>query len=589
MKSIVQYAEAIKGNIVYNKITYTIVLALIFLMAGCSVRRFPVVRPVVEQSRSVYARAKAQEHFIRARDYERRGLGKMAEREYEKALQLDPNSGLLKQQVVRNYIESGKFTQALLLIKEGRKNEELNRDEKRIVSTIYLKMGEIAQAAWVLETIKDKSEEELYSLGLIYESLGNVEKALLAYQRCFQQHPDAIEVGFKIGRMLFREKKFDAAESLLVEMQLRDGLQADIYSLRAAVAVGKGDTAAGLAFFDSALTVDSLHEETLRNKAQLYIGRSDFPAAIACYKKLAGLDATGVMYGQTLAMLYYYNRQFAESETLLQQLLASSMGDYELHYLLGLVFAAVDKSDLARIEFEKALTLQPGYKDAWYEFCSMLIRKKTYEEAYEVADRFAGSMPKEALSWRMKGHIASLMKNYSGAITSYRKAIALDSADIFAWFELGSALERNREIDRATKAFKKVLQLRPGDPATLNYLGYMWAEQGKNLDTAKVFLEQALQKEPQNGAFLDSYAWIFYQMGDYDSAFVYLQKATERIFDDPELFHHMGDVMVKRNDLDGAIASYSKSLELNADDGAVIRKKIVDCEIIRQRERQVPR
>ncbi|MBN1578621.1 MAG: tetratricopeptide repeat protein [Chitinispirillaceae bacterium] len=569
----------------YTRAYTSIIAVLFFFLTGCTIRRFPVVRPVIEQSRNVYTRAKAQEHFIRARDYERRGLGKMAEREYEKALQLDPESHLLKRRVIRCYIESGKYTQALLLIKEGRKNDALNREEKRVVSTIYLKMGEIAQAASVLETISNKTDEELYSLGLIYESLENVEKALLNYYRCYQQNPEAMQVGFKVGRMMLNEKKYGQADDFLVEMQKKNGSLPDIYNLRASVAIASGDTAAGKAFFDSALAIDSLHEETLRNKAQYYFGRNDFPPAIECYEKLVRYNPAGEVYRRTLALFYYYNDQFVESEKLLKMMLESSMDDYELHYLLGLVFVNVDKSDLARIEFEKSLALQQDYKEAWYALCRMFIRKKSYREAADIADRFTRIVPREALAWRTKGQIESLSKRYGEAVTSLKKAVALDSLDIYAWFELGSALERNHEIDRAAKAFRKVLKLRPGDPATLNYLGYMWAEQGKNLDTAKVFLERALQQDPHNGAFLDSYAWIFYQLGDYDSAFAYLQKATEKIYDDPVLFHHLGDVLVKRNELDGAMTAYYKSLEFNADDSEVIRKKIVDIEIMLQRKR----
>jgi Tfp pilus assembly protein PilF len=113
----------------------------------------------------------------------------------------------------------------------------------------------------------------------------------------------------------------------------------------------------------------------------------------------------------------------------------------------------------------------------------------------------------------------------------------------------------------------------------------MWAEQGKNLDTAKVFLELALRQDPRNGAFLDSYAWVFYQMGRYDSAQVYVQKATELIFDDPVLFHHLGDILAKRNDLAGALAAYYRSLEFNTDEQELVRRKIVELEILLQHER----
>ncbi|MBN1760452.1 MAG: tetratricopeptide repeat protein [Chitinispirillaceae bacterium] len=557
---------------------------LLLLLGGCASHRFPVVRPVVEPSRNVYARTKAQDHFILARDFDRRGLVKLAEREYERALQLDSGSDVLKKLLFQKYLESGKYTQALLLIKGGRKNEALTREEKRMVSTIYIKMEEFTRAVGVLESIRNKNEEELFSIGRIYEVLGNSAKALDAYRRYFEKKPDALAIGFRVAKMLLQQKRYSEAESLLVVIQEREGPQGDIYTLRGTVALMDEDTVRALGFYDSALAVDSLHEEALRSKAQVYIGRADFPPAIECYRKLIGSEAYGEVYGRTLALLYFYNGQIEESEQLFKDLLQENIDDYELHYYLGLVFADREKNEFARTEFEKALALQPKHKESWRELCSVALRDKDYRTALQVARRFTTALPDEASSWRMQGYVESILKKYPAAIKSFRKAVALDTADSYGWFELGSALERNKEIDRAVKAFRKVLVLRPDDPATLNYLGYMWAEQGKHLDTAKAYLERALEQEPNNGAFLDSYAWVYFRLGEFDSAFVYLQKAIERIYDDPVLYDHLGDILVERKDLNGAVDAYHTSLELGSEDGAAVRRKILDLEIIIQRQ-----
>lgn len=549
-------------------------------MSGCAVQRFPVVRPVLEQPQNVYSRKKAQQHFIRARDYDRRGLGKMAEREYERALQFDPKSEILKDLVIKKYIESGKFTQALLLVKQGKKNEKLTRDQKRTAASIYLKMGEIARAAWMLESIKKKTIEELSSLGLIYESLGNVEKALGYYRAFLKKKPDALQVGFKVTKILLQEKKYREADSLLSVIQKNNGPQPDLFVLRGTVALSMEDTGKALAVYDSALLIDSLHEGSLRGKAQIFIARSEFPLAIDCYTRLMRNNSYGEVYGRTLSLLYYYNKEYDEAETLLMKLLHTSMGDFELHYYLGLVFTAKKMDDLARNEFEKSLALQHNNKDAWRELINIFVRKKSYDEALAVARRYTNALPDEAHAWRMQGYIQSLQKNYPDAISAFRKALGIDSLDAFTWFELGSSFERNKQIDSAVTIFKKVLKLRPDDPSTLNYLGYMWAEKGINLDTAKSYLEIALDMDPENGAFLDSYAWVYYQLGQYDSAETYINRALEKINDDPILYHHLGDILMKQEKYGSALPAYRKSIELGSENAQIIRKKIIDLEII---------
>jgi tetratricopeptide (TPR) repeat protein len=561
-----------------------VVLPMLLLQSACTFQQFPVVRPVIEPSRNVYAVAKAQDHFILGRDFDRRGLVKLAEREYERALQLDPESATLKRLVVDKYIESGKYTQALLLIKGNRKNEELTREEKRLVSTIYIKMEEINRAVQVLESIKNKTEEELFSIGRIYELLGNTQKSLEAYQAYFDKKPEVLAIGFRVAKMLLQQKRYAEAESLLVKMQKDNGAQADIYTLRGTVALVKGDTAGGIGLYDSALAIDSTHEEALRSKAQVFIGKADFPPAIECYRKLVRSAVYGEAYARTLALLYFYNGQSEESEKLFKELLQENMDDYELHYYLGLVFADQGKIDFARIEFEKALALEPTHKESWRELCMIFVREKNYHEALGIARRYTAALPELAAAWRMQGYVESLMKRYPDAIGALKKAVALDTADSYAWFELGSAYERNNQYDRAVKAFRKVLSLRPDDPATLNYLGYMWAEDSVHLDTAKAYLELALEQDPNNGAFLDSYAWVLYRLGNYDTAYVYLEKAVERIYDDPVLYHHLGDILVKRGDPEGALRAYHLSLELGSEKSDEVRRKILELEMLIQRE-----
>jgi Tfp pilus assembly protein PilF len=108
----------------------------------------------------------------------------------------------------------------------------------------------------------------------------------------------------------------------------------------------------------------------------------------------------------------------------------------------------------------------------------------------------------------------------------------------------------------------------------------MWAEKGMKLDSAKALLESALSRDPDNGAFLDSYGWIFFQLGAMEKAYEYILKAVVRIHNDAVVFEHMGDILSRRNDREGALKAYKRSLEYNPDNGDIVREKIIDLENI---------
>ena len=110
----------------YNSpIKVFVFLSLIFMLFGCASRQFPLVHPIPEVSRKEIARQRAENSFIKARDYERRGLYHMAERFYEMAYELDPDSKVLRNLVANQYLLSQKYKRALVLIKGQKKLKEL--------------------------------------------------------------------------------------------------------------------------------------------------------------------------------------------------------------------------------------------------------------------------------------------------------------------------------------------------------------------------------------------------------------------------------------------------------------------------------
>ncbi|MBN2037704.1 MAG: tetratricopeptide repeat protein, partial [Chitinispirillaceae bacterium] len=281
-------------------------------------------------------------------------------------------------------------------------------------------------------------------------------------------------------------------------------------------------------------------------------------------------------YGRTLAILYYYDQRFARAESLLKTLLESAFDDEELHYYLGLVFAATKRADDARLQLEKAVALNPAFAEPWRELCYLSIREGRYDDALAVAQRYVRKAPESTSSWRLKGYVLSMQKKYKQAIKTFTRALELDTADATTWFELGSSYERTGDISRAAAMFRKELSLRPDDPAASNYLGYMWAEKGMRLDSAEVLIRSALSKDPYNGAYLDSYAWIFFQKGSIEDAYAWIKESLARIANDPVVYEHLGDILQRKGDPLGARGAYHKSLEFNHDTPDSIRQKIIE-------------
>ena len=80
--------------------------------------------------------------------------------------------------------------------------------------------------------------------------------------------------------------------------------------------------------------------------------------------------------------------------------------------------------------------------------------------------------------------------------------LCLASADLNR--NLGISYEQLEEDQLAEDHFKAAFEKNPNDPYTLNYLGYWWADDGRNLEEAIKLIEQAVRLRPRSGYFVDS-------------------------------------------------------------------------------------
>jgi tetratricopeptide (TPR) repeat protein len=101
----------------------------------------------------------------------------------------------------------------------------------------------------------------------------------------------------------------------------------------------------------------------------------------------------------------------------------------------------------------------------------------------------------------------------------------------------------------------------------------MYAERGQNLDEAVQLISKALEIEPENGYFIDSLGWAYYQQGRYPDALRELKRAVERAKDDPVIFDHLGDAYAKNGLTEDALAAWERSLQLDPE-GQGIKTKI---------------
>jgi tetratricopeptide (TPR) repeat protein len=580
------------------------VAALLVVMAGCAVNGkfsahgsdeemlraiglFPDSADAASDSADRYALA--QDHFIMARGYEMRGDRDGAFELYELAYRFWPRSPYLRKIIADEYLQRNDYDRALALFSDTAP-ADLTPDELRTLSLIYQRLGNIEKAAEAIEALRgERSDEEKYSLGLLYESMGRKGMALKSFREFFAGNPRSAGLGVKMVQFSVGEGRLADAESLAVILRGVYPDDAEVTAVLGTVKYLAKDTSAAIGLFNEALKSDSLNEEALRTLAHIHLVREQYPEAIAIYERLTAAGPVAHIYKRGLAILLYHAKSYTTAEKIFDTLISEDDGkDFpgkpELHLYRGLLYSQTKRPDNAEKDFRAALALDPQYEEAWKELCYMHIIAKSKEKALKAAEEYSAAFPNSAHGWRLRGYALNMRERQEEAVAALKKATEMDPADHFSWFEIGSILEKQKRINEAADAFRQVLRIRPGDAQAANYLGYMWAEAGMMLDSAKTLIEAALEKDPKNGAYLDSYAWVFYQMGDYEKALRYMNKALEQenVKGDPVPYEHIGDIYFKLGDYKAADDAYKRSLALKTEEAKRIKERLAEIKKLMQ-------
>ncbi len=214
--------------------------------------------------------------------------------------------------------------------------------------------------------------------------------------------------------------------------------------------------------------------------------------------------------------------------------------------LTAQLFDKLQRHDLAIANYKKIAPSDPAYVTAEIGRAEALRRSGRTDAAVEVLEQLAKARPELVDVHVALGDTYRQIRQFGAAARAYGKAIDLfakpDKGQWFVYYARGIAHERIGEWENAEADFRKALELQPGQPNVLNYLGYSLVEKRIKLDEALAMIRQAVAARPDDGYITDSLGWVLYRLGRYEEAVVHMERAAELMPTDPIVNDHLGDV-----------------------------------------------
>ena len=224
----------------------------------------------------------------------------------------------------------------------------------------------------------------------------------------------------------------------------------------------------------------------------------------------------------------------------------------------------------------------PYWRMAQVEMALNEARVKRSDAAIVQLKALTADQPDDAEAWIALGDTYRSTEQYAEATAAYDRAVALrdasKSTDWPLYFARAVSEQGTKNWDAAEADLQKALALSPAEPTLLNYLGYTWVDQNRNIPQALAMLEKAHALKPTDGYIADSVGWAYYKLGRYADAAKALQTAVELVPGDPTINDHLGDAYWRTGRKLEAQFQWNHALAFGPADAdkAVIEKKLKD-------------
>lgn len=407
----------------------------------------------------------------------------------------------------------------------------------------------------------NKDKDLLYLISVLYQAVGDFDKAISLLDELIKNDSlNSKKYLIDKARVLSMKRDYKSALSIINKLEESE-IFPELLIEKAICLEGLNDYREALKIYRKLLLSKKIASQNLLKKVlNLSIFLGNYELADTLLKGKIDSFFYDVDFIHQYGFIKYMKNEFKEAMKYFSIALSLNNKDDLAHYYLSRIFYREKLMDKAFYHIKKAIEINPKNYEYYIYYSFLLISERKLKEAEDLLKEIPDK--NNASYFYLTGFLEKQKRNYKRALFFYEKSLKLDSLDAKKWFEAGALYEEINDIKKAEKAFRKSVKLDSTLSESYNYWGYMLAERGLKLDTAKILVEKALEFEPDNGYYLDSMGWVYYMMGKYDSAFVYLKRAVEFVPDDPVIVEHLGDVYLKLNQIDKAINYWQEALKL---------------------------
>ena len=447
-----------------------------------------------------------------------------------------------------------------------------------------LKAKQYQRATQVLQTlVKDSHEPEHFRLLAILHTIAQNREAAIAVIDSAEVRLGKIDF-FSRMRQQMQLDNGDTAGALKSALALVEQAPYDIdnqLSLAEVYATIGADSLAEITY-NKAIEIDKYNSSAWYTYAGFLDSRKRYTEMLLVWRNIIELESVSLPAKLSILESITSKRDFYRKNFLLVEPIITRL--YQLYPTNGQVIDSYIAHLIAGNRVDEAATMlkqRIADKTPTAEDIFRIIEIENYLNHYDIVEQYVDKglelFPTQKNLWGYKSWLQSRKDDNEGAIKTLNAAMQYaedDATRSSYWGNIGDLYYELGNDKLSKKAYKKALKLDPNNSSVLNNYAYHLSVEGKQLDMALEMAIKATTISANNATFLDTLAWVYYKLGEYEQAKKVMQQAMS--FDksnSSELALHYGDILDALGSTFMAQTYWRKALERGAD-AAIIEGRL---------------
>lgn len=560
-------------KVLYDLSTFKLIflsLLLVFL-AGClpSHGRHGAVAPNITASEYVseidLPEAKATFAYGQYRLLATEGRWREALEALERAVAIDRESLYLRMSLARAYLHTRQQERAITVLREMLQVSPDHTDGHELLGDLLLQQDQYEEAIKHYRFAlagRERIAPLRLKLAMALASHGDLSAAIAEAEGMLQDNPESLAARLALARYYKEDRQFSEAIKLYREiLELRpDQTQSILEFGQLLEQLNRVDEA--LELYGTAVDRDPRDVVVRDQMSRLLVTLGRYSEALQLLYEMDNLKPNQIRLLGRIGLLQFEMQFWLEAELTFRKILRLDPEDDRSRYYLGLALSG-------RGEFEQALDVLETVNvasnlrvEAVTQRAFLYQKNGQPQEAIDLLQGELDSGREDAIFYYYLAASLMIVERMEDAESLLIEGIAKHAESVNLRYQLGVLYEKMERRDDANREMLGVLAIDPDHADALNYIAYLKAERGEDLEQALIEAKRALEKK-EEGYILDTLGWIYFKLGRYEEGRYSLEKAYELRPHDTVVLEHLGDLYRALGLWEDAADTYRKVLQLD--------------------------